>query len=335
MLQKGWDCDFKGSSGAGPCCRLSYKGDFLSDMPLSGNLCYLNIRFLRPDELNVTPVYKEICALTSTDITTFTCTPVTWDLWHACMGHPGGESVKRLPYVATGVSIDTKKPLGRCEACIVAKHPHKPYPPSSSPRVQKPLDLVHSDLCGPFPVRTPHGKLYFIIFLDDHSNLLNVQLLASKDQALDAWRVIRALWKNHVERRVMVFHSDNGGEFVSGQFTKALQDAGIERQLASPYAHQQNGKAEHAIRTLQGRALAMLETSGSPLNLWGEAILTAVYLWNRTESNSLPAGVIPYEIINHRKPDLSHLRVFGSRCWARIPTELLKQPTLTRVLEVK
>lgn len=38
----------------------------------------------------------------------------------------------------------------------------------------------------------PHGKLHFIIFLDDHTNLLNVQLLASKDQALDAWNVICA-----------------------------------------------------------------------------------------------------------------------------------------------
>jgi len=105
------------------------------------------------------------------------------------------------------------------------------------------------------------------------------------------------------------------------QFAKALQDAGIERQLASPYTHQQNGKAERAIRTLQGHALAMLEAVRLPLNLWGEAVVTAAYLWNRTESKSLPAGVTPYEIFNHHKPDLSHLKVFGSLCWARIPTK--------------
>jgi transposase InsO family protein len=57
---------------------------------------------------------------------------------------------------------------------------------------------------------------------------------------------------------VKVFQSDNGEEFVSAAFTKELQDAGIERQLASPYAHQQNRKAKRAIRTLQGHALAML-----------------------------------------------------------------------------
>ena len=116
--------------------------------------------------------------------------------------------------------------------------------------------------------------------------------------------------------------SDNGGEFLSTEFTKALEEAGIQRQLAAPYAHQQNGKAEHAIQTIEGRSLAMLEATGLPLTLWGEAVLTAAYLWNRTESVALLPGMTSYEVVNGKKPDLSHLRVFGARCWARIPTEL-------------
>ena len=95
-------------------------------------------------------------------------------------------------------------------------------------------------------------------------------------------------------------------------FTKVLEDAGIERQLAAPYAHQQNGKAEQAIRTLEGHSLAMLEAAGLPLTLWGEAVLTAAYLWNRTKSTALPPGKTPYEMVNNRKPDLTHLRVFRS-----------------------
>ena len=42
-------------------------------------------------------------------------------------------------------------------------------------------------------------KLYFVVFLDDHTHIINVQLLASKDQALDAWKIVKALWENHVE----------------------------------------------------------------------------------------------------------------------------------------
>lgn len=49
---------------------------------------------------------------------------------------------------------------------------------------------------------------------------------------------------------------------------------------------------------------------------------TICYLWNQTESSTLPPGVTPYEILNRWKPDLSHLCVWGTRCFARVPTEL-------------
>jgi hypothetical protein len=91
------------------------------------------------------------------------------------------------------------------------------------------LNLIHSDLCGPFPIATPHGKYHFIIFLDDHTNLLNLQLLATKDQALEAWTLVRKRWENHAERTVKVFRSDNGGEFIGRAFTESLAAAGIER----------------------------------------------------------------------------------------------------------
>jgi len=142
----------------------------------------------------------------------------------------------------------------------MAKHPHKPYPSSDMPCTMQMLNLIHSDLCGPFPIATPHSKYHFVIFLDDHTNLLNLQLLATKDQALEAWTLVRKRWENHAECTVKVFCSDNGGEFISRAFTESLAAAGIERQISALYAHQQNGKAKHAIHTIEGRLFAMLET---------------------------------------------------------------------------
>lgn len=107
------------------------------------------------------------------------------------MGHPGNEAIQHLIPVTTGIKVESAAPPQQCESCIITKHPWKPFPPTNSPRATHMLDLVHSDLCGPFPVVMPHGKLHFIIFLDDHTNLLNLQLLATKDQALEAWEIIR------------------------------------------------------------------------------------------------------------------------------------------------
>lgn len=313
MLRKKWSCNFEHSPAR---CQLKYHGETLSEIPMTGNLFFVDVKFIRPTEPS------SHSSTLPHEISSFAHTPLSWNLWHARMGHPGGDSIKRISSAATGVKVDSSEPLHKCESCIIAKHPRRPFRPSETPRASHMLDLVHSDLCGPFPVSTPHGKLHFIVFLDDHTNLLNVQLLATKDQALDAWRIIKARWENHLGCTVKVFRSDNGGEFISGAFTKDLLAAGIERQLSAPYAHQQNGKAERAIRTLEGHLFSMLESANLPANLWGEAALTACYLWNRTTSTTLPPNTTPFELVNGRKPDLSHIRVFGSRCFARIPAEL-------------
>jgi hypothetical protein len=158
--------------------------------------------------------------------------------------------------------------------------------------------------------------------LDDHTHALDLQLLASKDQALEAWCTLRARWENLSGARIKVFRSDNGGEFINDAFTANLEEAGIMRQRSAPYAHQQNGKAERVMRTIEGRMYAMLDYAHLSPSLWGEAALTACYLFNRTESRALPPGKTPYEMLHGVQPNLAHLRVFGARCFARIPTEL-------------
>eukprot|EP00268_Persea_americana_P019839 TRINITY_DN20208_c0_g1_i1.p1 TRINITY_DN20208_c0_g1~~TRINITY_DN20208_c0_g1_i1.p1 ORF type:complete len:215 (-),score=29.01 TRINITY_DN20208_c0_g1_i1:142-759(-) len=58
----------------------------------------------------------------------------------------------------------------------------------------------------------------------------------------------------------------------------------------------------------------MLHSSHVPLKFWGEAVLTAAYLINRTPSTVL-SGISPYEKLFSYKPTLSHLKVFGCTCF--------------------
>ena len=208
MLNCGWACTFKGSSSGGEAyCHLSHKGEALGFIPLIGNLFYVNLHLLHPSELTAsTPFVKEISAVAKP--------PLTWDMWHTQIGHPGGDLVKQLPLIVEGVTVDTNQPLSHCKACVMAKHPWKPFAPSKMPRTSHMLNLIHSNLCGPFPVWTPHHKAYFIVFLDDHTHLINVQLLAMKDQAFQAWKLVQKLWENHTGHTVKVFRSNNSGEFI-------------------------------------------------------------------------------------------------------------------------
>ena len=88
------------------------------------------------------------------------------------------------------------------------------------------------------------------------------------------------------------------------------------------YEHWKNGKMERVFRTLQGRMLAMLTAAQLPLTYWGEAALTAAFLFNLTTSLTLPNNVTPYELLKATKPDVSHLRTWGVHCFAHVPVEL-------------
>lgn len=181
MNMKGWDVNFRASM----ICELSYKGSPVGSIPATGKLYAPDFEFIPFTE--PAPTIRRIPELSA-----FADTPLSLDLWHSRIGHIGKNAVMRLNRVTKGVNIQSSSPLSHCESCILAKHPRQLFESSESEQAKAFLDLVHSDVCGPIPTVTPHGKHYFVIFLDDHTHALDLQLLASKDQALDAWRTLRA-----------------------------------------------------------------------------------------------------------------------------------------------
>ena len=101
-----------------------------------------------------------------------------------------------------------------------------------------------------------------------------------------------------------------------------LKSQGITMQITAPYAHSQNGKAERFIRTIEDGAQMLLADAKLTISFWGDAALTMNYLCNQVPTVALQSGVTAYEMMNRRKPNLSHLRVWGCQCFVVIPPEL-------------
>jgi hypothetical protein len=57
-------------------------------------------------------------------------------------------------------------------------------------------------------------------------------------------------------------------------------------------------------------ARALLKQRGMPAVFWGEAVVTTVYILNRSPTKALN-GRTSYEAWHRHKPAVSHLRVFG------------------------
>ena len=98
---------------------------------------------------------------------------------------------------------------------------------------------------------------------------------------------------------------------------KYLKSQGIEYNPTAGYSPQSNGVAERMNRTLFDMACTMLDSSGAPLELWGEAVLAATHIRNRLPSRTLD-GKTPHEAWTGQKPMIGHIRKWGCKVYRHI-----------------
>ena len=64
----------------------------------------------------------------------------------------------------------------------------------------------------------------------------------------------------------------------------------------------------------------MLSDTKLPHKFWAEALLTAVYLQNRSPTKAVK-GLTPFEAWTSEKPNVKHLRIFGCAAYAHVPKD--------------
>ena len=164
-----------------------------------------------------------------------------------------------------------ERPKELCTTCLTEKHARSPYL-SSVFRAQKPLDLVHMDLCGPIKPSTLGGKSYFLLIVDDFTRYMWISLLACKAEALNNFKKFKVMVEAETGTKLKCARSDRGGEFFSKEFKAYCEENEILRQLTSPHTPQQNGVFERRNRTIMGLVRRMLKEKKLSLELWGEAV---------------------------------------------------------------
>lgn len=122
-------------------------------------------------------------------------------------------------------------------------------------------------------------------------------------------------------QQVKTLCTDNGGEFISNEFTAYCKESGISRQLTVPYTSSQNPLVEAKNRYMQEGAKALLQQASLSQKFWAEAIQTFTYLQNLLSTEALVEKT-PYEYWTGHRPRITHLRVFGSVVYACVPKDL-------------
>ncbi|GJZ45060.1 retrotransposon protein, putative, ty1-copia subclass [Tanacetum coccineum] len=190
-------------------------------------------------------------------------------LWHSRLGHVNKKRIAQLQKDGVLESFDFKS-NDVCESCLLGKMTKSPFTESCE-RGEGLLDLVHTDMCGPFQTATKDRKRYYVTFTDDFSRYGYVYLIKHKSDTFKVFKRYQNEVENQLGTKIKVLQSDNRGEYLSIEFFDHLKNYGIVSQLTPPRIPQLNGVAERRNRTLKGvfleREMISTEDSRSKIDL--------------------------------------------------------------------
>ncbi|KAL3651564.1 hypothetical protein CASFOL_004566 [Castilleja foliolosa] len=230
-----------------------------------------------------------------------------WDMWHRRLGHPSDKVLKMI-LVMSGVRQNNNV----CDACLRAKQPRSSFPFSAN-RASCTFELIHLDLWGPYKRSSSRGASYFFTIVDDFSRGVWVYLLKNKIEVFSTFLDFVAMVDRQFELKIKRVRSDNGTEFrcLDTYFLKN----GILLETSCVGTPQQNGRVERKHRHILNVARALRFQANLPIDFWGECILGAGHLINRTPT-SLLNGKTPFEMLFHKQPSFDNTKVFGCLCYA-------------------
>ena len=238
----------------------------------------------------------------------------SWEIWHKRYGHIGMDSLQQIldKQLVDGFTVDMRMPKYDCEACVQAKQHIASFPKTTDGNqgLTKPGELTHTDVWGPYSVRSIHGNLYFITFLDDGTRRPKLRFLKGKDAGRQAVKDY-VMYLRAQGLLACFICCDQGTEYLNHELKTWLREQGIELQMTAPYSPSQNGAAEQLNHTLIELTCAMLIANDLPIFLWEYAAMHAAYLRERAPTRPLHRKT-PYEAWFHKRPDVSHLREFGT-----------------------
>ena len=118
-------------------------------------------------------------------------------LWHLRFGHLnfGGLNLLSRKGMVRGLPL-IEKPDSLCEGCILGKQHRESFPSGKSIRAKTPLEIIHSDLCGPMQTPSLASSHYMLTFIDDLTRKNWVYFLKYKSEVFEKFYNFKALVEN-------------------------------------------------------------------------------------------------------------------------------------------
>ena len=253
-------------------------------------------------------------ALRSTSQTT------SLEQWHRRLTHCSPSTILEMVSgnLVDGLKLSARDLWGKCEDCVLGRQTRRPFDGATETDLE-PLELVSFDLWGPSRTSSAGGKHYFMPVIDGGTSFKYGAYLPDKSDSstISAFDAFRVRAESITGKKIRRLRTDRA--YNSDAWAKYCKDHGIIHEFTAPYSSAQNGLAERAICTTMDDVRTLLSDSGLGHSFWAEAAAYSIDTRNLIPSRRHP-GRIPLESFSGKRQDVSHLRAFGAKCWAKIPT---------------
>jgi len=197
-------------------------------------------------------------------------------LWHHCPAHIHPTALQSLMDGYTkDDSMYTTCMQAKCKLQIIkVKTKH----------TTKPLENIHSNVCGPFSTPTTASHHYYIPFIDNFACYTSE--LAFPDNELNTgtlgYKLLQG-WVDSKGQEVKWLWWDIGHRDYNNKTTQlVLAVCEITYELCPPYTGQTDGDTESITQTITENALCTMIDSKGPHPLWEKSSSTTVYLHQST-----------------------------------------------------
>nr|GEW44109.1 hypothetical protein [Tanacetum cinerariifolium] len=195
-----------------------------------------------------TIAHNEVASNSSTCLLANASSSQSW-LWHQRLSHLNFTTINNLVKNnrVQGLSKMKFKKDHLCSACEQGKIHWKHHKSKTAFASNKPLYLLHMDLCGSMRVQSINEKRYVLVAVDDYSWYTWVFFIHSKDEASEV--IISFIKKTQVNLQLQVqrVQTNNGTEFKNKTLAKFFDVVGITQQFSAARTPQQNDEASEVI----------------------------------------------------------------------------------------
>ena len=97
-----------------------------------------------------------------------------------------------------------------CEACLQGKMTRSPFIGQMA-RAKDLLEIIHSDVCGPFSEMARGGFYYFITFIEDLSRYRHLFFMKNKSESFEKLKEFKARVENQTGKSIKTLPSNRRG----------------------------------------------------------------------------------------------------------------------------